>query len=90
MSFEIAFSSRFKKDYKLAKRRGKDIKKLDHLIITLGTHGQAPADLRPHILSGNWAGIWECHIEPDWLLIYELANNKIYLRRTGTHADLFG
>ena len=89
MTFNIVFTSRFDKEYKKAKQRGKKIQKLDAIFMELAMHGQVPQKNRPHILSGDWAGVWECHIESDWLLIYEIRKNEIILRRTGTHSDLF-
>jgi len=56
----------------------------------LAVDGELPAGYRAHKLSGEWKGVWECHIEPDWLLIYEVTANELVLIRTGTHRDLFG
>ena len=56
----------------------------------LAETGQLPVAYRPHPLSGEWAGVWECHIEADWLLIYEVTPTEVLLIRTGTHKDLFG
>jgi len=55
----------------------------------LAQDGELPAGYRPHRLSGEWKGIWECHIEPDWLLIYDVTPEEVLLIRTGTHLDLF-
>lgn len=55
----------------------------------LAEDGALSAAYRPHKLSGEWKGVWECHIEPDWLLIYDVTPNEVLLIRTGTHADLF-
>lgn len=49
-----------------------------------------PSGLQPHLLRGEWAGHWECHIKPDWLLVYQITDDEVVLVRTGTHADLFG
>jgi mRNA interferase YafQ len=55
----------------------------------LAEQGDLPAGYRAHKLSGEWSGVWECHIEPDWLLIYALTDAEVFLIRTGTHTDLF-
>jgi len=82
-------SSRFKKEYKLAIRRGKNEQKLQAIIDMLATDQPLPARCKPHKLSGEYQGMWECHIEPDWLLIYEITEDEIQLFRLGTHSDLF-
>lgn len=56
----------------------------------LAEHGALPAGYHPHQLSGDWKGVWECHIEEDWLLIYEVTDTEVILIRTGSHSDLFG
>jgi mRNA interferase YafQ len=82
-------SGRFQKDYKLALRRGKNMQKLQTILEHLAASQPLPARCRPHKLSGNYADLWECHIEPDWLLIYGISDTQISLYRTGTHSDLF-
>lgn len=83
-------SAKFKKDFKLCAKRGYDLRLLEAVVDTL----RIPAPLSPqnkdHTLSGNWTGNRECHIQPDWLLVYRIAGDELYLVRTGTHADLFG
>lgn len=79
----------FKKDYKRCRRRYLDIAKLGKIITILQNNQPLPAAARPHKLIGNYSGFSECHIEPDWLLIYRLTDTEILLHRTGTHADLF-
>ncbi len=86
---KIIQTSRFKKDLKRMKKRDKDEEKLFYTVEILVYHGQLPASFRPHKLSGRWENVWECHIEPDWLLIYYVTKEEITLVRTGTHADLF-
>lgn len=81
--------TQFKKDVKLAKRRGKNLAKLDELLQLLCAGLPLPAKNREHTLSGDWSGYRECHIEPDWLLIYVVVENDLILVRTGSHADLF-
>ncbi|MBI3419372.1 MAG: type II toxin-antitoxin system YafQ family toxin [Proteobacteria bacterium] len=82
-------SSQFRKDFKLAEKRGKDMRKLQAILDLLATDTALPSRCRPHKLSGDYAGYWECHIEPDWLLIYHIGLQIIELARTGTHSDMF-
>lgn len=85
----IFFESKFKKDFKLAEKRNKDLQKLDFIIQLLIRLQPLPARNRNHKLQGNYSGYWECHIEPDWLLIYRITKKELILSRTGTHSDLF-
>jgi mRNA interferase YafQ len=85
----IAQRERFRDDLKRQKRRGKDIDDLIAVVELLAEQGALPPAYRPHKLSGEWRGVWECHIEPDWLLIYTVTTDEILLIRTGTHADIF-
>lgn len=91
MSYEITSTKRFKKDVELAKKRGKDISKLFALVTTLANGEELPVKYRDHTLRGDYEGYRECHIEPDWLLIYAIYDDCLVLalNRTGTHADLF-
>ena len=84
-------TSQFKKDYKLAMKRGLDISLLEDIIAKLALGESLPEKNRDHALSGNWNGYRECHILPDWLLIYKLEDNILILTlaRTGTHSNLF-
>ena len=84
----VTTSNQFKRDLRLAKRRGRDPEKLWTFVDLLLAGTTAPAQYMLHRLSGDYAGCFECHIEPDWLLIWEIGEN-ILLLRTGTHADLF-
>ena len=79
--------TQFRRDFKRQKRRGRDIEKLIAVVGVLSKEGVLPR--RPHKLSGDWGGVWECHVEPDWLLIYDVSDEEVLLVRTGTHADLF-
>ncbi len=88
-SLNIHFTSRFKKEVKLAEKRGGDLAKLEKVIGLLRMGAALPARYRDHVLTGNWAGHRECHIEPDWLLIYVIDIPTLVLVRTGSHADLF-
>ena len=71
-------------------QRGKNREKFLDIVALLGNDGRVPIRHRPHKLSGEWEGHWECHIESDWLLIYNVTDKEVLLARTGTHADLFG
>lgn len=86
----IQYSSQFKKDVELSKRRQKKIEKLKHIIEMLTNDIELPVSLRDHQLSGKFNKHRELHIEPDWLLIYSFpASNLLRLERLGTHSDLF-
>ena len=92
MSLDIVWTGRFKKDYKLALRRGREIGLLDEIIRTLARGEALPERNRDHALTGEWTGHRECHILPDWLLIYRIEGDLLVLTlaRTGSHSDLFG
>ena len=83
-------STAYKKDLKLCKKRGYNLTLLNDVINTLLIPEPLPFKNKDLSLSGNLAGKRECHILPDWLLIYQIDDNELYLVRTGTHADLFG
>lgn len=85
----IRTTGRFERDVKLAKRRGKDLDRLWTVVEVLQLDGSLEPRHRPHRLSGEWRGAWECHVEPDWLLIWRSDGGDLILTRTGTHADLF-
>jgi mRNA interferase YafQ len=85
----IAQRKQFRGDLRRQKRRGKDIEELIAAVELLAEQGALPAQYQPHQLKGEWSGVWECHIEPDWLLIYTVTADEILLIRTGTHDDLF-
>lgn len=87
----IKFHSSFKKDYKRVIKRGYNVKLMEDVINKLAKLEQLPEKNRDHALSGDYIGLRECHITPDWLLIYEINNDDLilYLTRTGTHSDLF-
>ena len=89
--YEIVQTGRFKRDLKLARKRGYDLSLLGVVVDMLAVGNELPEKYRDHSLSGNFAGCRECHITPDWLLIYEIADEELilYLTRTGTHSDLF-
>lgn len=85
----LTFTNQFKKDLKLATKRGKKLNKLNEIVDLLVDEKPLPPKNRNHKLSGNYHDHWECHIEPDWLLIYLKTSTTLILVRTGTHTDLF-
>ena len=89
--YQIERTARFKKDYKLIKKRGYDVKLLQDVVSILAKGEPLPEKYLDHSLKGDYKGCRECHITPDWLLIYEVFDKTItlYLTRTGTHSDLF-
>lgn len=91
MKYTLKPSTQFKKDLKLVQKRGYDLRLLTDVLEKLSQGIPLPEKNRDHALSGNFKGCRECHISPDWLLIYEVYNKDLilYLTRTGTHSDLF-
>jgi mRNA interferase YafQ len=84
-----AFSKQFKKDYELAERRRKPMAKIVAVMDMLINEAPLPAKHHEHLLHGNYEGWTECHIEPDWLLMYRIEDGIVHFDRTGTHSDLF-
>ncbi|WP_159588553.1 type II toxin-antitoxin system YafQ family toxin [Chelativorans xinjiangense] len=82
-------STAFKRDVKVAQKRGKDLAALRMLLSLLIERKPLPPSYRDHPLKGRWNGYRDAHIEPDWLLIYRIVGNELQLARTGTHSDLF-
>ena len=91
MKYEVKFTNQFKKDFKLAKKQNKDLNKFFDVVNILAEGGMLEAKYRDHDLSGEYKGTRECHIEPDWLLVYEIQNDVLVLilYRLGTHSELF-
>lgn len=89
--YEIKPSTKFQKDLKRVQRRGYDISLITEILKMLAAGEPLPAKNKDHALVGNYEGCRECHITPDWLLIYEVVEETVilYLTRTGTHSDLF-
>lgn len=89
--FKIVPSNQFKKDLKLAKKRGCKMERLREVIHILAHGEKLDEKCRDHGLTGNYSGFRECHVEPDWLLIYRISKDELelFLFRTGTHSDLF-
>ncbi len=90
--YELAYTNIYLKELRLARKRGFDEQKLNDVLLKLIEGQPLPAKNRNHLLQGEYKGMWECHITPDWLLIYEKSDviRIITLQRTDTHADLFG
>mgnify|MGYP005898233069 FL=1 len=91
MQYELILTGKFKKSLKLAKKRGLELKLLDKVITMLQNDIPLEEKYRDHELKGKYQGFRECHIQPDWLLIYRIENDILVLTlsRTGTHSDLF-
>ena len=87
---DVRYSSKFKKDFKTCSKRQYKMDLLQQIVDILRIPDTLPSRNSDHNLSGNYAGYRECHITPDWLLIYRQGHNELLLYRTGTHADLFG
>jgi len=83
------YEKRFSKEVQKAQKRGKDMEKLKDIIQSLLNKKALPIKNRNHKLKGNFKDYWECHIEPDWLLIYKITSTEVIFSRTGSHADLF-
>lgn len=91
MSYIIRYSSNFKKAYKHCKKRGLDMLLLKEVIRILSEEGKLPPTYHAHTLQGKYKDLWECHIQPDWLLVWEQNDKEfiLYFLSTGTHSDLF-
>lgn len=91
MKYEVKFTTQFKKDLKLVKKQNKDIEKLFAVVKLLANGEKLDFKYKDHDLSGNYKGTRECHIEPDWLLVYEYQNDVLVLMlyRLGSHSELF-
>ena len=87
---DLNIATQYKRDRKRCIKRGYDMSLLNAVINTLRIPAPLPPENRDHPLSGNWINHQECHILSDWLLIYKVDGDQLYLARTGTHADLFG
>ncbi len=92
MKYRIKYTGQFKRDMRLCQRRGYDMQLLHTAISILAEKGTLPAEYRPHVLHGERKDQWECHIQPDWLFIWNQYDDELELLmlNTGTHSDLFG
>ena len=91
MKYTITYSKHFEKDYARCKKRGYNMELLRNAISLLAETGSLPAKYKPHRLTGNYKGLWECHLQPDWLLVWRQNDTELILlfTNTGTHSDLF-
>lgn len=91
MKYDVTYSNQFKRDLKLIRKQGKDETKLHKVVDLLADGKKLPPKYDDHPLTGNYIGCRECHIQPDWLLVYEIYETELilYLTRTGSHSDLF-
>jgi mRNA interferase YafQ len=85
----LQYTTQFKKDYKRIKKQNKNLSKLRVVIEKLVSGQSLGPQYSDHQLTGNWKGHRDCHIEPDWILIYRFASDDLFLERTGSHSDLF-
>lgn len=90
MALKIRQATRFRRDIKRLQRQNANLSRLQTIIKQLADELPLEARYRDHQLTGNWRGFRECHIQPDWLLIYRVEDGELQLARTGTHSDLFG
>jgi len=89
MKYTLVYYTKILKELKLMKKRGKNIKKFTKIVDQLADGEILPAKYRDHAMSGNFKGFRNCHIEPDWILLYRIENGHLILAITGTHSDLF-
>ena len=85
----IHYTTQFKKDYKKIKRQNKDVTKLETVVRMLVGGRPLEPKYKDHSLTGNWKGHRDCHLAPDWLVIYRKTDTDLYLERTGSHSELF-
>lgn len=84
------YTAQFRRDYKRAESRGKNLDAIDEVMHFIVSDSKLPARYRDHQLKGKWKNFRELHVEPDWLLVYRLFDDKALFHRTGTHSDIFG
>jgi mRNA interferase YafQ len=91
MKYKLTTTAQFNKDYKLIKKRGYDLSRLEKVLLKLVSGEELDSKYKDHSLKGDYIGFRECHIQPDWLLIYAINDDKLILTasRTGSHSDLF-
>lgn len=89
MSLDLRTTTAFERDVRRMEKQSKDLDKLEKIVDLLQAQQPLPARCRRHPMKGVWAGHWDCHIEPDWILVYKLTEEALILVRTGSHAELF-
>ncbi|MBR4787755.1 MAG: type II toxin-antitoxin system YafQ family toxin [Bacteroidales bacterium] len=89
--YSVEYTNQFKKDLKRCQKQGRNLRLIHTAISILREDGALPPEYKPHRLHGQYAGKWECHIQPDWLLIWEQYDNELrmIMTNTGTHSELF-
>jgi mRNA interferase YafQ len=90
MRLKLRTTTAFERDVRRVSKQGKDLDKLEAIVNLLQAQQELPARCRPHPLRGQWAGHWDCHVAPDWILLYRVTEEMLILVRTGSHAELFG
>lgn len=90
MALLLHTTTAFERDLRRVEKQGKDLDKLEAVVDLLQAQKPLPARCRPHPLRGDWSEHWDCHVEPDWLLLYRVTATQLILVRTGSHAELFG
>jgi mRNA interferase YafQ len=90
MALKLLTTAAFEKDVRRIRKQGKDLDKLEAIVDLLQQQEQLPPRCRPYPLRGDWTGHWDCHVAPDWLLLYKLTEKELVLVRTGSHTELFG
>jgi mRNA interferase YafQ len=90
MALDLFTTTAFEKDVRRVRKQGKDLDKLEAVVNLLLELEPLPAHCRPHRLRGDWVGNWDCHVSPDWLLLYKVTEKELVLVRTGSHSELFG
>jgi mRNA interferase YafQ len=90
MPLELLTTTAFEKDVWRVLKQGKDLDKLEEVVETLQDAGALPVRCRAHPLRGEWMGHWDCHVAPDWILLYRMTATALVLVRKGSHAELFG
>jgi mRNA interferase YafQ len=89
MPLALPTTTAFEKDLRRGRKQGRDLDKLEEIVDLLQEENPLPVRCRAHPLRGNWSGHWDCHIAPEWLLVYRLTAKELILVRTGSHSDLF-
>ena len=89
MPLALLTTTAFEKDLRKVKKQGKDLDKMEEVVDLLQAQQPLPPRCRPHALRGDWAGHIDCHVAPDWLLLYRVTQTQLILVRTGSHAELF-
>ena len=90
MALALLTTTAFEKDLRRAEKQGKDRDKLEAIVNLLQAQEDLPARCRAHRLHGDWSGHWDCHVGPDWVLLYRVTSEELILIRTGSHSELFG